>query len=125
MRCPQRAAQVKNAAQNRGEQEMDFALALESGGPLQFVAKIGAVEQVIAGLSRMATDLRQRKPQLISAGEVSGYLVRRDVFGGPILLRLISPMGVPYTFALRTAAARDISDRLKIESEKHQTSGSA
>lgn len=106
-------------------QDITFRLAVEDGRLLQFVAKIGVAEQISSGLARMATGLRQRKPQAIIAEEVSGYLVKRDAFGGPVLLRLITRAGVPHTFALPAGSAIDIADRLKTESEKHQTSGSA
>jgi hypothetical protein len=110
---------------NAEKQEIDFSLAVSDGRPLGFIAKIGVAEQIISGLGRMVRDLRQPKPQMTAAEDVAEYLVQRDAFGGPVLLRFVTPHGVPYTFALPAVAASDIAERLKTESQKERPVGRA
>ncbi len=107
------------------KQELQFTLRVSDGKEMAFTAKIGVAEQVISGLARMARTLRQPNPQAVSAETVAEYLVQQDAFGAAILLRFVTPDGVPYTFALPKAAAIDIAAQLQSESAKDRRPGRA
>jgi hypothetical protein len=109
--------------------EFDLEFAGDGGRRFHFRAKLDAIEQILANLSQLALASRAKhhagKTQVVSAEEVHQYLVQRDPFGSAILLRLVNPHGVAYNFAFPVAAANDIADRLKSESTKVDSVGTA
>jgi hypothetical protein len=107
------------------KREIQFELSLDDGSALEFSASQSTAEQVISALAPMAKALRQHGPQTIAVETVAEYTVQRDVYGGPVILRFVTPQGVPYTFAFPSHAAADIATRLKIESEKSVPMGNA
>jgi len=116
---------IPGGAVDLQKREIDFRLQLDNGGELAFIAGLSAAEQIASALGRMTQQLRQSKPQNVIAEQVAEYAVQRDPHGGPVLLRLVTPQGIPYTFALPLAAATDIVTRLQIESAKVHPSGNA
>ena len=116
---------LPDGAVDTAKQEINFTLAVSSEQPLRFIAKIGVAEQVIAALAPMIRALRQPHSQAISAETVAEYLVQRDAHGGPVIVRLVTPHGVPHTFAIPVDAAADIAARLKTESAKPIRAGNA
>ncbi len=107
------------------KREIDFRLQLNDGTQLACIAELSAAEQIASALGRMTQQFRQPKSQNVVAEEIAEYAVQRDPHGGPVLLRLVTPQGIPYTFALPLAAATDIATRLQIESAKVRPSGNA
>jgi hypothetical protein len=109
--------------------EFDLVFAGESNRTFRFKADLSAIDQILAGLSRLALAAREKQPagkaQVVSAEGVHQYLVKREPWENVVLLRLVNPHGVPYTFALPLSAANDIADRLKTESAKTAPVGKA
>ncbi len=108
------------------KRDIDFRLQLSDGTQLACIADLTAAEQIASALGRMTQQFRQQpKRQNVVAEEISEYAIQRDPQGGPVLLRLVTAQGIPYTFALPLAAAADIAARLQIESAKVRSSGNA
>jgi hypothetical protein len=107
------------------KREIDFRLQLNDGTELSCIADFSAAEQMASALGRMTQQFRQSKSQNVTAEQITEYAVQRDPLGGPVLLRLITPQGIPYTFAVPLSAATDIATRLQIESAKVLPSGNA
>ncbi len=112
------------------KQELRFTLSDSQFRAFNFTARVGVAEQILAGLGRMCTELRKAAivgnvRRSIAAEDVAVAFVQRERLHDKVLLQLITPSEIPYTFALDLEAAVDISERLKIESEKDVTKGSA
>ena len=115
-----------------GKEEIRFALSIARGEPISFVGKFGAVAQAAAALGRMLAELRaqiqaKRDGTMapIAAEQIQACHIQKDPWQDVILVQLINPQGIPYSFAMTSAAASDIAARLKIESEKPTRTGSA
>jgi hypothetical protein len=112
-------------------QEIRFALSIERAPPLSFVGKFGVVAQVIAALGRMMTELRAQMYARggamapVAAEQIGTSHIQKERWSDVVLLQLITPGGVPYSFALSCADAADIADRLKTESAKPTGTGRA
>jgi hypothetical protein len=121
---PEGAADVAN-------QELRFSLSVARDAPLAFVGKIGVVTQIISALGRILMELRIQLEARgagmasVNAEEVAAAHIQRERWRDVVLLQLITPAGVPYTFALSQEASVDISARLKIESAKSSQRGNA
>jgi hypothetical protein len=98
---------------------------VSDGRRLAFVAEIAVAEQISSALGRMAKELRQPGPQTVIAEPIAEYTVQLDAFGEAVILRLVTPHGVPHTFALPADTAAEIGARLKTESEKKRNPGRA
>jgi|GEM_PF-1660478 hypothetical protein len=127
-----RVVGIPNGAVDPERQEVSFALATAERKAFSFVAKIGVAEQIIAGLGRMVHGIREARlekgeanAQTTAAEDVAQYLVQRDPWADRVLLRLVTPQGVPYTFALPASAAADMGARLNAESANRSTTGRA
>jgi hypothetical protein len=110
--------------------EITFHLSVSGRAPFAFVAKHGPVAQMISGLSRMLSELRrvldsEKKMEAVSAENVAATHIQKDRWANVVLMQLITPGGVPYTFALPPQVASDIADRLKTESAKPHQAGIA
>ncbi len=116
---------LKDGSTDTQKREVHFTLSVKNGPASDFVGEVGVIEQIISALATMAKGLRQPRPQMVSGEAVKEYTVQRDAFGGPVILRLGTELGVLHTFALPQAVALDISDRLKTASEKVVPKGTA
>jgi hypothetical protein len=65
------------------------------------------------------------KAHLLTAENVAATHIQKDRWANVVLMQLITPGGVPYTFALPPQVASDIADRLKTESAKPHQAGIA
>lgn len=112
------------------KQELNFTISVSEGKPTLFVAKFGVAAQVIGALGRMLTELRAQLDKKggiasVAAEQVAAAHIQKDRWTDVVLVQLITPRGVPYSFAVRCQDAADIADRLKIESAKGTQSGIA
>jgi hypothetical protein len=110
--------------------EMSFNVTASDGQSIVFVAEFGPASQLISGLSRMLSELRHvlyeaQGMKSIAAEAVAASHVQMDQWENVVLMQLITPQGVPYTFALKPQEAAEIADQLKTESAKPHQSGSA
>lgn len=102
--------------------EVRFTLTASTGQPVAFVARYGVLSQVIAGLARMAAELRRALQdadalEAAPAEEVTEGYIRKDRWRNAVVMELETAPGTRYRFALPSEVARDIADRLKTESE--------
>ena len=111
-----RVTGLPEGAVDKERKEIHFSLATSEMKPLDFVAKYGIAAQVVAGIGRMMSELRaiQEQPgtaEAPPAEPVTGFSIRkeRDV----VLVQLMTQLGIPYTFAIPTAHAAELADRLK------------
>ena len=114
---------LPKGAVDKNNRQIQFDLAIADGTTLEFLATQDIAEQIIAALAPMAKALRHAGPQTVAAETIAEYTIQRDVMGGPILVRLVTPEGVPYSFQIPLSAANDIADRLKTESAKPPREG--
>ncbi len=121
---------LTNGAADPENQELHFTFTDRQYLTYEFSAKASVAEQIISALARMNRELRSAaiKGDIIrsaSAENVAAAHVQRERLHDVVLLQLITPEDVPYTFALGREAAADISARLKSESEKDVPKGRA
>ena len=130
MRQPLRVAGLTDGSVDLDKKELSFTLSIRGRDPYRFVADFGAATQVIGALGRMWAEFRSRLDQQggvapISAEQVSASHVQKERWTDVVLLQLITPAGIPYSFAIPTRDAADIADRLKTESAIPTQTGSA
>jgi hypothetical protein len=109
---------LAEATVDREKHDVNFVLKVSDGRGLAFVAEAPAARQIAASLGRMAVEAGQTAPMTLAAEKIAKYGVKRDAFGGVVLLQLISDDGIPYMFALPSSAASDIATTLQSESAK-------
>lgn len=124
-----RVTGLPSGAVDLERQEVRFDLTVE-GRTMEFVAKAGVVDQIIAGLARAATTLREDAikrglPRPTAAETVAGAMISRERVHDLVMMQLVTDRQVPYTFVMSRHAAIDISARLKTEAERDVTLGSA
>ena len=107
-----------------------FTLAVSEGPPISLVARYGVASQVIAGLGRMLLQMREalekeKSTETVAAETVVDVHVQKERWSDMVLVQMMTPHGIPYTFAIPTQAAGEIADRLKIESAKPTETGRA
>ena len=56
-----------------------------------------------------------------SAEPIASHLIQKEDWSDVVLMQLVTPQGVPYTFELSRQTAIEIADRLKTESAKGVT----
>lgn len=115
---------------NVDAQELNFTLSVSEAKPIALVAKFGIAVQVISALGRMLSELRAQLDKQggmapVAAEKIVASHIQKERWSNVVLLQLITPQGVPYSFAVRCQDAADIADRLKTESAKPTQSGSA
>ena len=99
--------------------EAQFTLSTSDGKPLRFVAKLGVAEQITAALARICTELRAKAARALGAAEqVAGFHVHREAMHDAVMLRIQTPQGVVYTFAMEPRIAVDMAASLKAEGER-------
>jgi hypothetical protein len=94
-----------------------------------FATKANVLEQILSTLGTLLRQLKEHTAvpaaEAISAIEVGQYGVQKDPFHDKVLMKIISPVGIPYTFAIPTSAVGEMSERLKTEGSKPTVFGSA
>lgn len=110
--------------------EIKFDLAVSNGNPVSFIAKYGIIAQMLAGLARPASQLRDRlnsigTPETVYPEAVVEVGVQQNKITGVILVELINQQGIPYTFALPPQTAIRMADLLKSETSKVTEMGTA
>lgn len=116
---------LKDAAVDPDRREVYFALSVKNGPSPDFVGDAGVVRQIAGALGRMAFELRLPGPEATAAEKVDRYTVQRDPLSEVVILRMMTPEGIPYTFGIPLIAAADIAERLKTESAKAKPVGNA
>lgn len=112
-------AGLTRAEPNFARQELTFDLQMdeEQKRRICLTASRTVVEQIIAGLAKVTTDMRARgrrlKAEIVTAEPVTAHLVRRDPGSETILLQLVTAPGVFHTFALQRDRAADIAAELR------------
>lgn len=126
-----RATGVSAGAVDAQEKDIHFTLETENG-PVELIANIGAIQQIISALAPMAASLRESLNQpgatYASAAEtVVEANVAIERFDRLVMLLLVTDQGVPHTFSLTADAADEISARLRKQSKRLrvQSSGRA
>ncbi len=114
---------IATGAVDLDKEQIRFSLAIASGLPISFVGDFGAVAQTVAALGRMVSELHAHMRAKaagtavpIAAEQVQACHIQKDRWQDVILVQLITPQGIPYSFAMTATAAADIAGRLKIES---------
>ena len=100
--------------------EIKFDLAVSGGKPVSFIAKYGVMAQMLAGLARPASQLRDRLNSIGTHDTVYPEAIveagiQQNKITGVILVELINPEGIPYIFALPPQTAIQLADLLKSE----------
>ena len=103
--------------------EIQFDLQDSERRTVSFVGRFGPIAQVIAGLARLHFELRQilqtaKAMEPTAAEEIGGHRIHADSWSPVVLVELVTPQGVPYTFEVSRQMANEIADRLKSESAK-------
>ena len=130
MAKPKRVVGLPNGAANLETQEVFFTLSISPERRMECVAKAGVAEQIISALASMCAKLREAAIESgtirpTSAETVTASMVQRERLHDVVLLQLVTDRNVPHTFALSREAAIDIAARLKTESERDVSLGSA
>jgi hypothetical protein len=118
-----RLVSLPSGAVDTEKHEIVFELSVKDGKPLSFVATYGVAAQITSGLGRMVKQLHQilqeQKGVASSAAEqVEGAHIQKDRWSDTVILQLMTPQGIPYTFAIPCNAVAEMAGRLKTESEK-------
>ncbi len=94
-----------------------------------FAAKANVLDQTLSTLATLLRQLREHTAvpaaEAIFAIEVGQYAIQKDPFSEKVLMKIISPDGIPYTFAVPTRATDEMSERLKAEGSKPTVFGKA
>lgn len=108
------------------EKDGDIAFDFNAGHKtLQFVARIGVVEQIIAALGRICAEVRPGTRIFGGAERVHTAAVQVAPLQDMVLLELMSDRGVPSRFAMTRSEALEMAAELKTRSERPTPSGQA
>ena len=121
---------ISNGQVDLEKQEIRFVLSNTRFQTFDFSVKAGVAEQILMALGRMCTELRSAAVagnvrRSAAAEDVAVSVVQRERLHDKVLLQLITPSQIPYTFALPLEAAIEISAQLKTEAEKAVPKGRA
>ena len=110
--------------------EISFVLDVDGNRPFSFVAKYGVAAQITSSLGKMVSELHEflvatKGTESTAAEPVASFHVQKDQWSQEVLLMLMTPRGVPYTFALPHLAAVEIANQLKTQSGKATQTGTA
>ncbi len=110
--------------------DVHFTLVKNDGTTLQCVGEFTATAQITAALAQMLSSLRTRvnkKPATVpvAATSIQWALVQKDPWSDFVLLQLISPEGIPFSFQIQRKDAAALAARLRTESEKPTLTGNA
>jgi hypothetical protein len=115
----------------RGHQEtldFDITIAVDREEPIEAIANLPVIEQMLPVLSLLAQAVREQlsgTAQVVVAQDVSQVTVEKDPWQDQIVIRFLSPEGIPHTFAVPPKNALEIADRLKSEAAKPHRVGQA
>lgn len=130
MPAAQRITGLTDGAVDVERQEIRLTLTIGDRGARAFVMRFGVAAQVIGALGRMFWELRraldaQGGHEATAAEDVAAAHVQKDRWSDKVLVQLITPAGVPYTFAVRAQAAAGIAEQLQTESARSGPIGHA
>jgi hypothetical protein len=109
---------------------INFEMTVSDGPPISITGEFGPMAQLIGALARRHLELRRILDQAkgmktVAAEQVAASHVQKDQWENIVMMQLTTPMGVPYTFALRPEDAAAIAVQLKTESAKPHLTGKA
>ncbi len=121
---------ISNGQVDLEKQEIQFVLGDTRFQTFNFSVKAGVAEQILMALGRMCTELRSAAvagnvKRSAAPEDVAASIVQRERLHDKVLLQLITPSQIPYTFSLDREAAIGISADLKTEAEKDVPKGRA
>jgi hypothetical protein len=131
MPTPERVAGVPNGAVDVANQEIRFVFQFADGKQKWHVAKFGVASQLIGALGRLLAELRtQLRAEntmglTASAEKIAEADIQLEPWAGEVVMQLVTPEGVPYTFSMPPEAASLLAERLRIESAKSTPPGRA
>jgi hypothetical protein len=130
MAARRRVAALAGGQVNLDTKDIEFDLTLSDRQTLALVATYGSAAQITSALGGMLKALRgaldsERGMATIAGERVEGCHIQKDRWKDEVILQLITPSGIPYTFGIPTRDAAQIAERLRIDSAKPTQTGNA